>query len=49
MTEPVIPEAIKEFILDTIDSVTHLEGLLLLRKDRNKDWQIREISASAFI
>lgn len=50
MTEqvPSIQDADK-FILDEIDSVPHLEALLLLWNNRPKQWTSREIADALYV
>jgi hypothetical protein len=38
MYQEFIPENVQQFILKRIDSVAHLEGLLLLRREPNEGW-----------
>jgi len=38
MVEGVIPEDVKQFIIQHIDSIAHLEGLLMCRADPQKAW-----------
>lgn len=40
---------IDQFILDEIDSVPHLEALLLLWNQRPKQWPIQEMAAALYI
>lgn len=40
---------IDQFILDEIDSVPHLEALLLLWNRRPKQWQLDEMAAALYI
>ena len=50
MTEDT-PEraAVDRFILDHIDSVPHLEGLLLLWRERSKPWTAEDVSKRLWI
>lgn len=45
---PLSPR-IKRFILTSIDSVPHLEAVLLLRGNVNADWDVKAISQRLFI
>lgn len=49
MTKDFIPDDIKQFILDHIDSVAQLEGLLLLRGSPETQWDVGAISQRLFI
>lgn len=44
MTDDLIPGDVKQFIIDKIDSVAELEGLLLLRGDPETEWSIEELA-----
>lgn len=44
MPEKLIPGEVKQFILDYIDSVAELEGLLLLCRDRQASWGAEELA-----
>jgi hypothetical protein len=48
MQEP-IPEDVKQFILDSIDSVAQLEALLLLRSDLQADWTTRKVAERLYL
>jgi hypothetical protein len=45
----VIPENVEQFILKTIDSVAHLEGLLLLRSERDDSWTDERLAKRLYI
>lgn len=49
MTDDVIPEDIKQFILDKISSVAQLEGLLLLRSNPQTDWDVESVAKRLYI
>jgi hypothetical protein len=49
VTNDLIPEDVKQFILDNIDSVAQLEGLLLLRSSPEAQWYVESISTRLFI
>ena len=38
MANDLIPEDVRQFIIDKIDSVAELEGLLLLRRHQETEW-----------
>ena len=44
-----LPAEIKRFILTSIDSVTHLEALLLIRHDPNCEWDASMIAQKLFL
>lgn len=44
-----IPEDIQRFILRNIDSVPHLEALLLLRYDPKAEWDAKMMAQSLYI
>jgi hypothetical protein len=49
MSSEQIPENIKRFILRSIDSVSYLEAMLLLRYDPKKEWDARTMAQGLFI
>jgi hypothetical protein len=49
MADDVIPDEIKQFILNNIDSIAQLEALLLLRKDPQLDWTIDAVAKGLYI
>lgn len=44
-----LPPHIRRFILMSIDSVPHLEAVLLLRVNPNADWDLKAIARELFI
>jgi len=40
MVEQIIPDDVRDFILQHIDSVAHLEALLLLRGEPHEKWDV---------
>ncbi|MBN8530749.1 MAG: hypothetical protein J0L97_02655 [Alphaproteobacteria bacterium] len=44
-----IPEDVKRFLLDTIDSVAEWEGLLLLRADPAAEWTAAAMAGNLYI
>ncbi len=48
-TENVIPDDVRRFILTSIDSVPHLEALLLLRDNPRVEWDAEGISKRLYI
>lgn len=49
MTVDVIPGDVQQFILQHIDSIAQLEGLLLLRNDRSVEWSARAVADRLYI
>lgn len=49
MTDSLIPEDTREFILQTIDSIVQLEALLLLRANRELEWDVDAIAGRLYI
>lgn len=49
MQEEALPEDVLRFIGDRIDSVPHLEALLLLWEDPARRWTIAEIAARVYV
>ncbi|MGH9727529.1 MAG: hypothetical protein ACRD4V_02945 [Candidatus Acidiferrales bacterium] len=50
MTEPEpIQKAVEQFILDEIDSVPHLEALLMLCNSPAREWTVDEMAKSLYI
>jgi hypothetical protein len=49
MSDDVIPQDVKDFILQNIDSIAHMEGLILVRGDPGKEWDADSISRTLFI
>jgi len=44
-----IPNDIQRFILRSINSVPHLEAILLLRKDASKEWDAKMMASQLYI
>jgi hypothetical protein len=49
MSNEIVPAEIASFVLEKIDSVGHLELLLLLRSTPNRSWSVRELAARLYI
>jgi hypothetical protein len=49
MSDTELPESVKEFVLRHLDSVAELEGLLLVRSDRDHQWTTATLSARLYI
>ena len=44
MANDLIPEDVRQFIVDKIDSVAELEGLLLLRRNPDTEWDVEALA-----
>ena len=44
MADDLIPDDVRQFIIDKIDSVAELEGLLLLRKNSEIEWNVETLA-----
>ena len=49
MSSDLIPDAIRQFILDKIDSVAQMEALLLLRANAEQDWDAAAVAKRLYI
>ncbi len=49
MIDDLIPEDIRQFIIAGIDSVAHLEALLLLRTGAHEKWGIHTVAQRLYI
>ena len=49
MSDGVIPEDARQFLLKNIDSIAQLEGLLVLRGDPGKAWDAAEVARHLYI
>jgi hypothetical protein len=49
MSDDAIPQDLQEFIVRHIDSVAHLEGLLLLRREADRTWSPEELAGRLYI
>jgi len=49
MMSELIPDDIRKFILENIDSIAELEALLLLRKNPDQDWTKQSLSKRLYI
>ena len=47
--EAEIPEDIRQLIVDSIDSVAHLEAILLLRGDPAEEWSAETVAKRLYI
>ena len=45
----MITEEIKRFVLTSIDSVPHLEAILLMRQHQEKEWNSKTLAQTLFI
>lgn len=49
MAKQFIPDDVAQFILDKIESVAHLEALLILRREPEKEWSAPSLAARLYI
>jgi hypothetical protein len=49
MVEYPIPGNVRQFILESIDSIAQLEALLLLRGSPNEEWDARKVAGRIYI
>jgi hypothetical protein len=49
MAPYVIPEDVRRFLLKRIDSVAHLEALLLLRDNAGMAWSVEAVAARLYL
>ena len=49
MSGDPIPDDVKQYVLEHIDSVAQLEGLLLLRGNPEKGWVVDEVAQRLYI
>ena len=49
MAGDLIPEDIKEFVLQHVDSIAHLEALLLLRRETDQKWDARRVAKRLYL
>lgn len=49
MTSELIPENVQQFILSHIDSIAHMEALLLLRRNPEEYWDVLSVAHRLYI
>ena len=49
MADDLIPDDVRQFIVDKIDSVAELEGLLLLCRNPEAEWNIEKLAQRLYI
>ncbi len=49
MVADAIPEEVRQFVLQHIDSVAQMEALLLLRMDRQQEWSALQVAERLYI
>jgi hypothetical protein len=49
MTDGIIPEDVRQFIVRHIDSVAQLEALLLLRAEAGREWAVGDVARRLYI
>ena len=48
MTDGIIPDDLRDFILRHVDSITQLEALILLRAHPDTDWDAKQTAARLY-
>lgn len=49
MTDKIIPEDVEQFILDKIESVAHIEALLIFRENPQQEWTADSLAKRLYI
>lgn len=49
MSETPIPDDVKQFILENIDSIAQLEALLLLRSSPSEEWSAQVVAKRLYV
>jgi hypothetical protein len=49
MSDEIIPEDVQKFILENIDSIAQMEGLLLLRANPDRKWSAEDVARRIYI
>jgi hypothetical protein len=49
MTSGAIPPAVEQFLLDSIDTVPHLEALLLIFQSPTTVWRVEDLAARIYV
>lgn len=49
MDDTAIPDDIRDFILNFVDSIAHIEALMLLRRDPEISWNAASLAARLYI
>jgi hypothetical protein len=49
MDSDIIPEDVREFILQNIDSIAQMEALILVRADPQAEWDAASISRALYV
>ena len=49
MSDPILPDDVRDFILGHIDSVAELEALLLLRNYAEQNWTIEAVAKRLYV
>jgi hypothetical protein len=49
MSDAIIPDDVRDFILGHIDSIAELEALLLLRNYAEQDWTIKAVAKRLYV
>lgn len=48
MADDLIPEEIRQFVLENIESVAEMEGLLLMRKSPDSEWKADRLAKELY-
>ena len=49
MVNGIVPEHVKAFLLQHIDSIAQLEALLLLRREAARSWNVDELATRLYV
>ena len=49
MTDPYVPDAVREFVIKRIDSIAQIEALLLIRSNPQAAWSAAQIAARLYV
>jgi hypothetical protein len=49
MSEAFVPDDVRDFILEHIDTVAQMEALLLLREDADRSWTAAEVARRLYV
>jgi transcription initiation factor IIE alpha subunit len=49
MSDKIIPEDVEKFILEKIESVAHMEALLILRENPQQEWTADSLATRLYI
>lgn len=49
MTDDIIPNDVRQFLLENIDSITQWEGLLLMRARPEQEWSAQAVARNIYV